>query len=100
MKQLTRRGIGCQRKQAQPIHADMEQELWGRNLEVSQFTIGTDANGKYLRFFGRNCKNLQGGLMERKIEPKDLKIYSKPELKERCVTNIFKPYSSRRSFLS
>ena len=110
----------------QPIRADMEQELWGRNvfnidtterltnivfwysckmfglraadehhnLEVSQFTIGTDANGKYLRFVGRNCKNLQGGLMERKIEPKDLKIYSKPELKERCVTSIFEYYLS------
>ena len=118
MKELTRRGIGSQKRQAQPM------ELWGkkvfnldtaegltnvvfwysckmfglraadehRKLEVSQFSIGTDSNGKYLRFLGRSCKNFQGGLTQRKLEPKDLKIYSKPELKEKCATSIFEYY--------
>ena len=34
-----------------------------RNLEIGQFTIGTDANGKYLHFTERN---FQGSLMQRK----------------------------------
>ena len=31
-----------------------------RELEVSQFSIGTDENGKFI-FFGRVCKNWQEG---------------------------------------
>ena len=94
LKELTRKGVGCQKKQTQPITPQMEQVLWEKNifsrqtgegltnvvfwysckmfglraadehrqLEVSQFTIGTDHTGKYLRFLGRNCKNWQGGL--------------------------------------
>lgn len=65
-----------------------------RELEVSQFSIGSDENGKYLRFLGRTCKNWQGGLHQRKIEPKDLKIYAKTELGERCAVSIFEFYLS------
>ena len=51
-----------------------------RKLDVSQFTIGTDINGKFLRFTGRTCKNWQGGLHHLKLTAKDLKIYAKVEL--------------------
>lgn len=124
LKELTRKGIGCYKKHAQPVTQAMEQELWEkkifgtetaqaltnvvfwysskmyglraadehRQLDVSQFSIGSNENGKYLRFMGRNCKNWQGGLHQRKIEPKDLKIYAKPELEERCAVSIFEMY--------
>ena len=123
-KELTRKGIGCHKKQAQPNTPQMEQVLWDKNifnrqtgegltnavfwysskmfglraadehrqLEVSRFTIGTDQTGKYLRFLGRSCKNWQGGLHQRKFDPKDLKIYAKPELGERCAVGIFEFY--------
>ena len=32
MKDLTRRGIGCHKKQAQPITAEMEEKLWEKKL--------------------------------------------------------------------
>ena len=63
-----------------------------RKLDVSQFTIGTDINGKFLRFTGRTCKNWQGGLHHLKLTAKDLKIYAKVELKERCAVSIFEFY--------
>jgi hypothetical protein len=56
-----------------------------RSLQKEQFTIGSDHLGKYLRFSGRSCKNWQGGLKHRRVDAKDLRIYAKPELGERCV---------------
>ena len=43
---------------------------------------------------GKNCKNWQGGLHQRKIEPKDLKMFAKPELEERCAVSCFSLYLS------
>ena len=40
-------------------------------------------------FFCQACKNWQGGLHQRKNEPKDLKFYAKLELGERCVVSVF-----------
>ena len=60
-----------------------------RELEVSLFSIATDENGKFIRFLGRTCKNWQGDLHQRNIKPKDLKIYAKPELGEKCAVSIF-----------
>ena len=65
-----------------------------RKLDVSQFTIGTDINGKFLRFTGRTCMNWQGGLHHLKLTAKDLKIYAKVKLKERCAVSIFEFYLS------
>jgi hypothetical protein len=58
-----------------------------RNLEASQFMISIDETGKHLKFTGRNCKNWQGGLHQRKIDPKELKIYAKSVLGERCAVS-------------
>ena len=68
-----------------------------RQLEVGQFSIGTDHNGKYL---GRSCKNWQGGLHQRKIKPKHLKRYSRPHLGDRCAVSILEYYGPfyRRPF--
>jgi hypothetical protein len=114
MKELTSKGIGCMKKQAQPISPEMENTLWEkeifsrntgqglinivfwysskmfglrgsdehRNLDANQFLIQHDESGHYLRFVGKSCKNWQGGLHQRKIQAKDLKVYAKPELEE------------------
>ena len=124
MKDLTRRGIGLNKRQAQPLSPEMEDTLWEcgifsqntsrgllnvvfwygskmfglraadehRSLEIEQFKIARDDSGKYLRFSGRSCKNYQGGLHHRKVEPKDLKIYVKEELCERCAVSCFEKY--------
>ena len=42
-----------------------------RNLEVSQYEIGVDEIGTYLRFKGWFSKNYQGGLKPRRVTPKD-----------------------------
>ena len=126
LKTLTKKGIGCQKRQAQPITSQMEEELWEkgifsrrtgeeltnaifwyscklfglragdehRNLEASQFMISIDETGKYLKFTGRNCKNWQGGLHQQKIDPKELKIYAKSVLGERCAVSTFQYYLS------
>ena len=56
--------------------------------QKEQFTIGSDHLGKYLRFSGRSCKKWQGGLKHRRVDAKDLRIYAKPELGERCKAQV------------
>ena len=65
-----------------------------RFLQAEQFTIGTDHLGKFVHFTGHSCKNWQGGLKHRRISAKDLSIYAKPELGERCVVSCFEEYLS------
>jgi hypothetical protein len=65
-----------------------------RFLQAEQFTIGTDHLGKFLHFTGRSCKNWQGGLKHHRISARDLSIYAKPELGERCVVSCFEEYLS------
>lgn len=47
-----------------------------RNLDHSQFEVGVDANGRYVRFYGRNNKTFQGGLGDLRLENKDIKHYA------------------------
>ena len=63
-----------------------------RQLVVEQYTIGGDHAGRFLRFVGRSSKNVQGGLKQRNVKSKDLKIYASPSLGERCVVDIFSTY--------
>ena len=66
-----------------------------RSLDAEQFTIESDENGdRCLRFNGRSCKNFQGGLHQRKVEAKDLKIYADQSLGERCIVSCFERYFS------
>ncbi len=65
-----------------------------KTLEATQFTIGDDACGHFLRFTGKSCKNWQGGLNQRKVEPKDLTIYAIPSLGDRCAVSCFELYLS------
>ena len=65
-----------------------------KRLEVSQFVVGDDETGHFLRFVGKSCKNWQGGLNRRKVEAKDLKIYADPSLGSRCAVSCFEFYLS------
>ena len=63
-----------------------------RTLVLEQYSIGLDSVGRYLQFNRRSCKNVQGGLKQRNVQTKNLKVYSKPELGERCVIDVFSTY--------
>ena len=63
-----------------------------RSLVREQFEIDSDAQGRFVRFKGRNSKNVQGGIKQRKVQFKDLKIYARPELGERCVVDVYNHY--------
>ena len=47
-----------------------------RNLDCSQFEIGQDATGKFLRFTGRNSKTFKGGMAHMKLTNKGIKHYA------------------------
>ena len=72
-----------------------------RNLEVVQYSIDHDEKGRYLHFVGRLSKNYQGGLQHRRIQNKDLRIYSTPERSDRCIVvlRISISCSQKRSIL-
>lgn len=50
-----------------------------RNLDHSQFEIGVDGTGRYVRFIGRNNKPFKGGLGDLRLENKDIKHYADGE---------------------
>lgn len=45
-----------------------------------------------MRFKGRNSKNIQGGIKQRKVQFKDLKIYARQDLGERCIVDVYNHY--------
>lgn len=47
-----------------------------RSLECSQFELGEDRKGKFIRFIGRNSKTYSGGLGHMKLTNKDIKHYT------------------------
>ncbi|CAC5402472.1 unnamed protein product [Mytilus coruscus] len=59
-----------------------------RNLDCSQFEIGTDQTGKYVRFIGRSTKTFKGGLSHLILDNKDIKHYSE-EGKRTCATQLY-----------
>ena len=64
-----------------------------RHLDADQFSIESEENGdRFLRFMGRSCKNYQGGLRHRKVEPKDFRIYEDKTRGERCIVSCFEFY--------
>lgn len=56
-----------------------------RNLDCSQFEIGTDQTGKYVRFIGRSTKTFKGGLSHLSLDNKDIKHYSEEGKKYQFV---------------
>ncbi len=63
-----------------------------RSLVREQFEIDYDQQGRFLRFKGRNSKNVQGGIKQRKVRFKDLKIYARQDLGERCIVDVYNHY--------
>ena len=46
-----------------------------RNLKINQYYFGSDESGNCINFRGRACKNVTGGLNQRKVHLKDIKHY-------------------------
>ena len=63
-----------------------------RSLVREQFEVSFDQQGRFLRFREHNSKNMQGGIKQRKVQFKDLKIYARPDLGERCVVDVYNHY--------
>ena len=63
-----------------------------RDLCHKQFVLDEDSVGRYLRFMGRSSKNVKGGLRQKDITVKDLKIYAQPQLEGRCIVQIYSLY--------
>ena len=63
-----------------------------RALCIEQFSFNCTNGDLYMQFTGRNSKTYQGGLAHRKMAPKVLKIYSKPELGERDIVSCYQLY--------
>ena len=60
-----------------------------RQLCRDQFSVSYDTVGRYLRFMGRSSKNVKGGLRQKDVAVKDLKIYAQPHLGEPCLVDIY-----------
>ncbi len=64
-----------------------------RSLVREQFQIGTDdADVQFLNFIGRSSKNVQGGLKQRKVATKNLKIFAKSTQGDRCIVAIYSKF--------
>ena len=46
-----------------------------RDLTTDQFTFGSDENGKFVEFKGKNSKTFSGGLKQRRLEAKQIRHY-------------------------
>ena len=111
MKQLTKEGVGTERKQAQSLTPEQEEKLWSldifslctgwgltnivfryncklfglrggdehRFLVCEQFEVSFNQQRRFLRFRGCNSKNVQGGIKQRNVQFKDLKVYARPD---------------------
>ena len=60
-----------------------------RALVREQFVIVEDSSGKYLNFIGRSSKNVQGGLRQKEVSKKNLKIYAKSVQDSHCIVHIY-----------
>ena len=63
-----------------------------RELCSQQFVVDYNAAGRYVRFMGRSSKNVKGGLRQKDVTVKDLKIYAQPQLGDRCMVDVYNLY--------
>ena len=63
------------------------------DLDVEQFERGTDhgVEKRFIVYYGRLCKNNQGGLANRKIAPKFVKHYEDTS-NPRCLVTLYNTY--------
>lgn len=62
-----------------------------RDLHTDQFRLTEENGQKVLTFYGRNSKNVQGGLKQRRVEPKIIRQHEDPT-NDRCVVRLFETY--------
>ena len=62
------------------------------NLRCNQFTLGSDTTGDYVRYYGKVCKNNQGGLQTSgKVQFKNIMQYAQRE-NPRCYVRLMGRY--------
>jgi len=57
-------------------------------------------SGECLIYNSRHSKNYTGGLKQRNLKPKEVKVFPCPERPERCFLSIYKAYSNKRPLSS
>ena len=62
-----------------------------RDLASEQFDVSNDEIDKYVSFSSRVCKNVQGGLDKRRVEPKFIKQYEDASIL-RYVVKLYETY--------
>ena len=63
-----------------------------RQLCREQFTLNSDAAGRHLQFMGRSSKNMKGGLRQKDVTTKGLKIYAQPKLGDHSIVDLYNRY--------
>ena len=70
-----------------------------RNLEFgpnSQIKLCSDSSCEYLLYNERMSKNKSYGLKHCRMEPKETRIYARPQCPEKCVVSLYKEFVSHR----
>jgi len=66
-----------------------------RNLDASQFTLQCDERGeRFVQFYSWNSKTFNGGLEQRRLQPRIIKQYAVKNDRNICVYDIFAAYLS------
>ena len=64
-----------------------------RNLDASQFVLRCDDTGEnYVQFYSWNSKTFQGGLDQRRMQPRIVKQYAVKNDNNLCVYDVFATY--------
>ena len=65
-----------------------------KTIVAEQYEVGTDENGKrFIRYYARITKNVQGGLKQRKLEPRVI-THLQQEDNPRCLVKLYERYLS------
>ena len=65
--------------------------VWNRDIQLVQTEFG-----EALQYTNQFAKNRRGGLNDRHVKPKTVKIFANKENPQRCLLRIFKKYSEKR----
>ena len=79
------------------IHFALRSGEEHRSLQLSQFQLLSSPDGlAQLTYTENYSKNNQGGLLHRKIKPKEVTCYANEDNPSRCLVQLFQKYISHR----
>lgn len=125
MKKLQGKGVGVNRKQAEPILLEEKEQLWkmgvlgahtpqsllntmvymcglyfalcsGQEHRNLQLSQKPPGGVPYIEYTENVSKSRPGGLKHRKIEPKKVKLHANYQRSEKCFVQLFKAYCAHR----